>query len=192
MHAAPLAAELGRYKLLHAVANRIAWLALAMLSPLSVAAASNAALEACTKLSDDSARLACFDREVAALIAREHAPAPVAAAPPAAAAPAPAPAKQLTEEEKMGLTPGRIQQLERPPSAPPPPDTMSVDIQSIAVDANGYQVFTLANGQVWRQVERDTTFRVKAGDSIVISRGVMGSYFLSYGKHRNTRVSRVH
>jgi hypothetical protein len=190
---------LERYKLLRAVANRIAWLTFAMLSPLSVWAASNTALEACTKLSEDSARLACFDREVAALMAREHARAPAAAAAPAAVAPAPAavapapaPAKQLTEEEKMGLTPGRIQQLERPPSAPPPPETMTVDIQSIAVDANGYQVFTLVNGQIWRQVERDTTFRVKAGYSIVISRGVMGSYFLSYGKHRNTRVSRVH
>jgi hypothetical protein len=178
--------------LLRSVANRVVCLALATLSPLPLLAASNAAIEACTKIADDGARLACFDREVAAVLAREHAPAVAAAAPtaspPAVAAP---PAAPLTEEQKMGLTPGRIQQLERPASAPPPPQTLTIAIQSISVDGNGHQVFTLENGQVWRQVELDTRFTVNAGDSITISRATMGSYFMSYGKHRNTRVSRI-
>lgn len=165
---------------------------LAALAPLAVAATSNAALKACTKLSDDAARLACFDREVAALTAREAAP-PAAAAGKAAPAPAAAPpVRQLSEEQKMGLTPGRIQQLERPPTAPPSPSSMTVAIQSNSVDGNGHQLFTLANGQIWRQVEVDSHFSVKPGDSITITKGALGSYFMSLGKHRNTRVSRVH
>ena len=159
-----------------------------MLCPLPVPAASNAALYACTRIADDSPRLVCFDREVAAMMAREHA----AGAAPAAAATAPAAApKPLTAEQQMGLTPGRIQQLERPANAPPPLDTLTVAIQSITVDGNGHQVFTLQNGQVWRQVELDTRFSVNVGDSITISHGASGSYFMSFGKHRNTRVSRV-
>lgn len=164
-----------------------------MCSPLIVAAASNAALEACTKLTDDGARLACFDREVAALMARQHAAgAPAAAANAAAPAAATPPPRALTEEQKMGLPSGRILQLERPASAPPPPSSMTVAIKSISVDGNNHQVFTLENGQIWRQVELDAHFSVKPGDSITISRGVMDSYFMSLGKHRNTRVSRIH
>lgn len=180
-----------RYKLLRRVANRIACVALAALLPLSAVAASNAALEACTKLTDASARLACFDREVAALMTREQ-KANTAAPGAAAAKTAVPPPRQLTEEQKMGLTPERIQQLERPATAPPPPSTMTAAIQGISVDGNGHQVFTLENGQIWRQVEVDSHFSVKPGDSITISKGALGSYFMSLGKHRNTRVSRVH
>jgi hypothetical protein len=180
--------------LLRFVANRFAYLVLAMLLPLPVLAASTAALEACTKITDGSARLACLDREVAALLAREHAPTAAAVPPAAATVPAAAAAAApgaLTEEQKMGLTPGRIQQIERPPSAPPPLQTLTVAIKDMSVDANGHQVFTLENGQVWRQVELDTRFSVHVGDSIEISRGASGSYFMSLGKHINTRVSRM-
>lgn len=92
----------------------------------------------------------------------------------------------------MGLTPGRIQQLERPASAPPPPSTLTAAVQSIKVDGNGHQMFTLENGQIWRQVELDTHFSVNLGENVTISKGVLGSYFMSVGKHRNTRVSRIH
>lgn len=167
----------------------LAWL------PLTLLAESNSAIEACTQLSDDQARLACFDREVAAQKAREGRHSQPSAAAPAHAVAAPAPAAaapQLTEEQKMGLTPARIQQLEKPPGAPPPLKELTVSVQSISVDGNGHQVFTLDNGQIWRQVELDGSFSVRPGDSVLISRGVSNSYFMSFGKHRNTRVSRVH
>jgi hypothetical protein len=90
----------------------------------------------------------------------------------------------------MGLSPARIEQLERTPGSAPPPKELTVTIQSIALDGNGHQVFTLSNGQIWRQVESDA-FIVHPADSVVISRGVSGSYFMSFGKHRNTRVSRL-
>jgi hypothetical protein len=184
-----------RYKLLRFVANRFACLALSTLLPLPALAASTAPLEACTKITDNGARLTCLDREVAALLAREHAATAAAAAvpvsPAVSGAAAPAPGPQLTEEQKMGLTPGRIQQIERPASAPPPLQTLTVPISAISVDGNGHQVITLENGQVWRQVELDTRFSVHVGDSITVSRGASGSYFMSLGKHINTRVSRI-
>jgi hypothetical protein len=173
------------------VANRVVGGLLA-LTPLTALSQANSAIEACTKLTDEHARLACFDREVGAQMAREaHA---ATAAPPAAAVapPAPALASKLTDEQKMGLTPGRIQQLERPADAPPPLQALTVKITNLTTDLANHQIFTLENGQVWRQVELDGSFTVKAGDVITISRGAMGSYFMSFGKHRNTRVSRVH
>jgi len=191
-------------------ANRLRYAALVALLPLAARAESEAGIEACTKLSDDSARLACFDREVAtqrASEARQSAakPAPAAApavpappalsAAPAAAAPpvpAAAPSPKLTEEQKMGLTPARIEQLEKPPGAPPPPKEITATIQSVALDGNGHQVFTLASGQIWRQVELDANFSVQPGARVVISRAMLGSYFMSFGQHRNTRVTRLH
>ena len=143
---------------------------------------------ACTTIPDDRARLACFDREVAGQLARKE---PHTVAGPTAAATPVAPPPPLSEEQKMGLTPGRIAQLEKPPSAPPPPEQVTVTIQRIAVNGDGRQVFELATGQIWRQVEPDARFLVHPGDSVVISRGVADSYFMSFGKHRNTRVSRV-
>jgi hypothetical protein len=184
-----------RYKLRRLVANRLAGSVLLMLTlwPLTLVAQSGSAIEACAQLRDDQARLACFDREVAAQKAREALHSQPSAAVPAHVAAAPAAAApQLTEEQKMGLTPARIQQLEKPPGAPPPLKELTVTVESISVDGNGHQMFTLGNGQIWRQVELDGSFSIHPGDSVVISRGVSNSYFMSFGKHRNTRVSRVH
>jgi hypothetical protein len=164
---------------MHVVANRVAGAVLLTLLPLGASAQSMAAIEACTKLSDDTARLACFDREVAAHVAREH-----------SVTAAPAPATKLTEEQKLGLTPGRIQQLERPAGAPPPLQELEAKIESLYVDANGHQVIRLENGQVWRQVETHA-FDVRPGATVTISRGVSGSYFMLFGTHRSARVSRV-
>jgi hypothetical protein len=171
-----------------AVANRALLPVLSLCFALGARAESLTAIEACTKLSDDRARLACFDREVGAEMghrASDSAPASTSVAPVA-------PAPRLTEEQKLGLSPGRIVQLERPASAPPPLKELTVTIQSLSTDANGHQVFTLQNGQVWRQVELDEAFFVHAGDAVTISRGALGSYFMSFGTHRNTRVTRLH
>lgn len=156
-----------------------------MLTPLSVSAQSTAAIEACTKLTEDSARLACFDREVAAHMARAGSGAAVTAA-----GAVPAAATKLTEEQKLGLTPGRIQQLERPADAAPPLKELEARIESLYVDANGHQVIRLENGQVWRQVET-YEFSVHPGDTVKISKGLSGSYFMLFGSHRSARISRL-
>ena len=172
-----------------ALANRRRSVAFIALLLLAAAAESSAQIESCTRLSDDRERLACFDREVAAQMARKSAG--VKAAPAATAAPETPPPK-LTDEQKMGLSPARVEQLEKPPGAAAPPKELTVTIRSVAVDGNAHQVFTLTNGQIWRQVELDSAFIVHPEDRVIISRGVGGSYFMSFGKHRSTRVSRLH
>lgn len=168
-----------------------AFIAPLLLLLLAGAAESSAQIESCTRLSDDRERLACFDREVAAQMARESRSSGTTSAAGTTAAPQTLPPK-LTEEQKMGLSPARVEQLEKPPGAAPPPKELTVTIRSVAVDGNAHQVFTLTNGQIWRQVELDSGFIVHPEDRVVISRGVGGSYFMSFGKHHNTRVSRLH
>jgi hypothetical protein len=167
------------------------------LGPAVTVAASTAAIESCTKLTDDKERLACFDKEVAAQIAHESRgaadaarPAPPASAPTASSGSATPP--KLTAEQKMGLAPERIQKLEAPADAAAPLKTLTANIQGVRTDADGREVFTLENGQVWRQVELEPRFTVHPGDTVKIERGVFGSFFLSANVHSNTRVTRVH
>ncbi|TMN35791.1 hypothetical protein [Pseudoalteromonas sp. S2755] len=52
-------------------------------------------------------------------------------------------------------------------------------------------VFTLDNGQVWRQVSSETFF-AKEGDTLIIERASFGSFLMKKaGSNRTTRVKRV-
>ena len=235
-----------------------------------------AALQSCTHITRDSERLACFDREVAALSATTTAGASVsrpvagaaasgppaaatvaatgavaavaapsaagaAAAPgvaaPAVAAPAvaapgvaapavAAPAvaapgvaasrvaasaaaasagatasapnaavSSLTPEQTFGLTAEGIRKLEaaqgNKSAQMQPPKALAAHIASVARNAAGRDVFTLDNGQVWRQSETRSTFEAHAGDAVVISSRALGSFWLSTSTHNGTRVERL-
>lgn len=166
-------------------------------------------LDNCPKIADDKGRLACFDREFASLAQRKPA---VAAAPRAApasgaantlamgsAGPA-APAKsaaastaasgELTPEQAIGLPPAKILKLQKSPTGT---ELKALDarIEGVSVNASGRGVFKLNNGQVWQQVEPDSQFEVHPGDSVHITKALLGSFFMSASKKRSTRVSRL-
>jgi hypothetical protein len=149
---------------------------------------SSEALQSCAKLTDDRERLACFDRAVAVAT-----PTPgngfgaPAAATPQREAPAP-----LTDEQKMGLPAERILKLQAPADAAPPKlKELTVKIQTVSTNAAGREVFTLDNGQVWQQSELDPKFSVASGDTVKITHGALGSFWMSANTHSNTRVSRL-
>lgn len=144
---------------------------------------SNAAIQSCVKLTDDKERLACFDRAAAAL-GNSGVPAP---ATPQRQRPPP-----LTDEQKMGLPAERILKLQTPADAAPPKlKELNAKIQSVHVNAAGRQVFMLDNGQVWQQSELDPKFSVAPGDTVKITHGVLGSFWMSANAHSNTHVSRL-
>ena len=157
--------------------------------------------ESCGQVSDDKERLACFDRELALLKERKQTVAPASAtAPMSAAAPAsgappvvarstPPPA-ELTPEQAMGLTPGKILQIQGGTSATKL-NQLSVKIEGVSTNSTGREVFRLENGQVWSQVEPDSNFKVQPGDTVVITRGALHSFFMSANVHMNTRVRRA-
>lgn len=75
----------------------------------------------------------------------------------------------------------RTQTANAAPDQPRPLDEMQSGVVKVEYLANGRFVVTLANGQVWRQLDGDTgqaRFKTKGGDVVTISRGLLGSYNL--------------
>jgi hypothetical protein len=139
-------------------------------------------IEACAQIADEKQRLACFDREI--VLQKQRAP--VAA--PATTPSAPPAAPELPPEQRMGLSPGKILQLQ--PTRAPDLKELTAKIQQVSANGSGLQVFTLDNGQVWQQIETDTMFAVRPGDTVRITKALLGSYFMSANAHMSTRVSR--
>jgi hypothetical protein len=163
----------------------VLWGALALANACAARPAPSG-IASCPRIADDKQRLACFDREFALQGQGTRAP----EVPKPAAAPAPA-RKELTPEQRMGLSPQRILQLQHPAAAPSDLREMTAKIRDVSSSPDGRLSFILANGQVWRQVVPDPQFRVRSGDTVHITRGWLGSYFLSLNAHVNTRVSRA-
>jgi hypothetical protein len=174
-----------------------------MLAPAWPAAPALTAIQSCAKVTDDKARLACFDREIALL----NTPAAQGADTGGAATPAgsgratpalsgssaAAAGTKLTPEQKIGLPRGKVDRLEAAPGTVPEPPlaAFKAGIRSVSIDAGQRQVFVLDNDQVWRQAERKPDFSVRPGETVQISRGALGAFFLSANPHSATRVSRV-
>jgi hypothetical protein len=168
-----------------------------------VAAEPLAPLLACRSIADSAARLACFDRETAALAS---VPAASLAAAPAAPPPSPAPATSqaaapaapehpapaLDAQQSFGLSGSAIAANDEAVGARPAKlAKIEGRIVALALAGNGRTLFTLDNTQVWRQIESDGDMLAKLGDSATISRGLLGSYWLQLKNGRGCKVTRM-
>ena len=140
-----------------------------------------AALSGCTKITDDAARLACFDREIARVSVTDP--------PGKESAPA-----SLSPEEKLGLSERRVQQLESKRTAPPQEiSELQAHIVRTSPGSYGRDVFELDNGQTWQQTEAQLSFTARPGDTVTIKKGALGSFWLTKSPSRQaTRVKRLH
>lgn len=103
------------------------------------------------------------------------------------------PAASLTPERTFGLSGDQIVQLEARQGGGTPPEklkSLTAQIASVSHNAEGRWVFTLDNGQVWRQTET-RSFEASPGAAVRISSGAMGSFWIETSKHNWTRVERV-
>jgi hypothetical protein len=120
---------------------------------------------------------------------------PKAALEPAAAASAPSAttAAAATAEDKFGYSGGMSpEEKDQKKMEEQTLDELTASVTQIAARQRGELVITLDNGQVWAQKAADSTFHVKAGDTVKIKAGFLGSYFMSVGtSDRSTRVTRV-
>jgi hypothetical protein len=152
-----------------------------------VAADPLAPVLACRSISDSAARLACFDRETAALASVPAAS--LAAAPPAPEHPPPA----LDAQQSFGLSGSAIAANEEAAGARPAKVAkIESRIVGLSLTGNGRTVFTLENSQMWRQVESDGDMLAKLSDVATISRGLLGSYWLQLKSGRGCKVTRIH
>ena len=123
----------------------------------------------CTREHDDARRLACFDREMAA-----------------------PPTRQLEEQKDSKQSTSRFGLSETQQNTAAKPQKVTAKVAAIANRADGGAEFSLDNGQIWKGLEQ-IDFPVKPGDSVTISAGALGGFWLSFttGSNRTLRVKRV-
>jgi hypothetical protein len=149
----------------------------------SLASETPASLLACRAIVDSTARLACFDREIAALAA--------SAARTALAAPTPS-APPLDSQQSFGLSGGAIAvQEEAAGMRPAKVAKIEARVIGLSLTANGRTLFTLDNSQKWQQLKSDEEMLAKLGDMATVSRGVLGSYWLQLKAGRGCKVTRT-
>lgn len=168
-------------------------------------------LAACRALADGPARLACFDRE-SALLAPEGQPkvppapsrdvpnpAPIVQAPPPPVPPpavpsvTAAPAAPLSATQQFGLSKADIAQKEVAAGARPAElNALQAQVSQLTTTRDGMLVLTLNNGQVWRQLITGEDLLLKAGDTVTISKGWLGSYTLTVPSGRACKIRRIH
>ncbi len=150
---------------------------------------------ACANEDDVMVRLACYDREVAALVALP--PMPVAppksadtpsvapakgravalADAPTAAVPVP-PATKPAAEEKVGF--GYDRHIEG----------ITASVVEIRERPYGELIIRLDNGQVWEQSHVDRRFKLRIGETVTIKKGAFSGYRLSGTSNRSIQVTR--
>lgn len=167
----------------------------ALLLPLPAAAQLPPALLACAGLSRDADRLACYDRAVEAVSAEARAAASARAAEAqrlavaeaaaakaaAEAAAAAAKAKAAADVEARKAAFGG-EQIGKPRVDPEEVTEVASTVTEIMTNSSGLGVFLLDNGQLWKQVDTASLGRAKAGDAVVLSKGFMGGYRLTFSK----------
>jgi hypothetical protein len=100
--------------------------------------------------------------------------------------------KPVTKPEDFGMSP----KAQERPGAPPEISEISAKVVEYAKNAYGKSLFILDNGQVWKQVDGDTTeiyHRASDGPmSIRIEKAIMGSFSLYVeGQSKKLKVRRV-
>jgi len=180
---------------------------LCLLFPLLIFAAGpalaatdiSAAVRACRAETDDTRRLACYDRvtdgaraaaPTAAATPKSAAPVAAAAAPSAPAA-APVAAAASAEDNFGRERQVAAEEQKRQQDAARSLGELEASVTGIETRMDGLMTFTLDNGQVWRQNTPDSKFHLKEGDRVKIQPGSLKSFILSGPSKKSTRVTRV-
>ena len=174
-------------------------LASAALSTPAAAQSLQEQLQRCLKVYGVMDRLACYDdvaRGTSATVSRPlpPAPPPAPANPVTAAAPPPSPRTAQPGFGYNSAAPSRqttpeafgSENIQRPASASPV-DSITAAITDFSFTPQGRFILTLANGQMWQQIEGDVVRPMldhRHTRSVTISRGLLGSYNLSFSDQR--------
>lgn len=176
------------------MANRIGVALLAgLLGPVALPASAQtlqSQLSNCLAIPGVLQRLACYDgvAKGAGIAPAAHAIAPPPASTRAAMA-APVAVAPVAAGQSFGS-----EKLVHPPADQAKPNQIAADISAITFNPFGKFTVTLANGQVWRQLDSDsdTIKPQRSLHNVRISRALMGSYDLRFGdSSRIYKVTRV-
>lgn len=151
-------------------------LCLVMLPYFGWATSLDSALLTCKQINDDAQRLACFDQIQLTPITSTEA----AAGKEALVA---AKTQTILTEDDFGLEHKSAVKDKLQSST-------AMVLTKLTKTPFGVQIFSFENGQVWRQVSKET-FSVGIGKTYILERAALNSFFLSEeGSGRKTRVRR--
>jgi hypothetical protein len=181
-------------------------LTLGALSATAAAQGSPDPLDTCTKRTDATARLACFDHEMqrrhattpttpAATGTRAATTPPTVMATPAAtpAAPVSAAANQQHTDENIGLEGTQLHKKLKEQGVETKPEPIKPIVSTIArllPRPDNEYAFELDNGQTWEQAE-SKTLDVNPHDTVTIQPGMLGAFFMTTQRHQRVRVHRI-
>lgn len=135
----------------------------------------------CRSVTNDAARLSCYDSATNALDAAERQGDVVVVD-----------RAQVREARRQlfGFQLPSVTLFDRDEAAQPI-DAIETTLTRAAMNADGKWVFTLEDGSIWRQIDTErVNFRNQAGESIRVRRASLGSYLLTAGRSRAVRVRR--
>jgi hypothetical protein len=169
------------------VAIRIVCTAVVITSLSTAAAAQQSdAFDACASVQDSAARVACFDRAVAARHAAQGTPSKSPAAVPAAP-----PATKATDST-VGLDARQVHKLQeaRGEANAPPPAPITARLVRVIPRQPLISAFELDNGEIWEQVE-SMKLAAQPQELITIRPGLLGAFFLKTAAGAVVRVHRL-
>lgn len=129
----------------------------------------------CARIAEDDRRLACYDRAFGDRVGTGDSSAESA----------------LPADATRDSGPGNVDGNGRARADQPPSEDPELVVASIDRRQSGEQVFTMANGQVWVEVEGHTRFRLKPGETVTIRKAALGSFMLVTSHRTGTKVRRV-
>jgi hypothetical protein len=153
----------------------------ALLPTLGSGAELPQSLIACTELQSDTKRLACFDREFAALGHGRPQPPHETGEHPASAPDA----ASIPTQTRFGDD-GQL----RSETKPSVPKSLTATVREVMALPAGLYRLTLDTGDVWRTTQADSALEFKVDDAVTISRLLLGGYEISLKGH-TTSVSIV-
>jgi hypothetical protein len=169
---------------------------LAVLAPAALSAGapaptvSEAALRACAGLDSDADRLACYDHLAGRGVPRAAAPLPdhsatASATAVTAAAPSAPPASAPPSAQTFGLYAAEH------PKAPPAAAAASLEgrVLSVGASASGRMTVLLEGGALWELDDADPL--LAAGETVTVTRAVLGSYIMHTPSRRTHRARRL-
>ena len=167
------------------------------------------AIDKCSKVENSLQRLNCYDgvatgiNKQTAVIEDSQVVAPVKAriektvpsvVAPALAASSVVSSKVPSEPKSISKDSNQAQRnfgIEKELIAQQSVDKIYATVVKVTKNGRKKRVFTMDNGQVWRQTQSDS-LKIKQGDTIYIDRGILGSFYMSKDDvNRKFKVKRV-
>jgi hypothetical protein len=149
-------------------------------APLFAQDSLTAGLRSCAAIVGSVERLSCYDQ-----LARRPPPAPL---------PTPMPMQmQMPQRPAPAPNPAADFGADTLPQAAPVPlprsslESITSPVTDFSFDVRGHFIVTLANGQIWRQIEGDTVnvpLRKDHTHTATVSRAILGSYSIRFDNPR--------